>query len=428
MKTFVLFSKQNLKAIILSLVIATINLYGNSQVTSTTNGLVFENPVHIYGTALQPGSQYRFADIANNTDAVVTLDSLVNGAQLQNIDDNGNGVGYKPAFQPRIQSGGAAGTSYAVFTIQFYIKNTTTPKVLQTVNATALDLDGNGSLKEFARINVGTGGTSNYLMATPDISVSQLMPGDFLGQNILGLERSGIDTSSLANMFTATNTNISAFTIKYGAISTSSSSTVRQYSLYLKGFNYPNAPLPVKLASFTATLNNNKADLKWTTASEINTSHFVVERSMNGVDFAEAGMVFAYGNATDKTDYSFSDNLSAIQSDVVYYRLRSVDNDSKSQYSETKMIRLSKQANAILSLIAYPNPVSTELRITIPANWQTKAVVYEIYAINGKLVSKKQTASSSQTETINTTSLNPGMYIVKAVCGNEAAQQKIIKQ
>ncbi|MEI2740432.1 MAG: hypothetical protein V9F01_16790 [Chitinophagaceae bacterium] len=47
----------------------------------------------------------------------------------------------------------------------------------------------------------------------------------------------------------------------------------------MKWFNYPST-LPVKLSSFSATLNNNsKVDLKWSTATETNLSHFVVERS-----------------------------------------------------------------------------------------------------------------------------------------------------
>jgi len=389
MKTTVFNVRKQMKVSAFILALSVMSLGIKAQIASTTNGLIFQNPSNYSGTPLQPGSQYLFADIANNTDAVVTLDSLVNGATLESIDDNSNGVGYKPAFQPRIQAGGATGSSYAVFTIRFYIKGTTTPRVLQTVNATALDLDGNNALKEFARINVGNGGTSSYMMATPDISVSQVLPGDFMGQNILGIERGGIDTSSLANMFTATNTNISSFIVRYGMITSNPSSAVRQFSLYLKGFNYPNAPLPVKLASFTATLTNNKADLKWTTASELNTSHFVVERSLNGTGFSDAATIFAYGNATDKTNYSFSDNLAGLQSDIVYYRLRSVDNDGKSQYSETRLIRLSKQTGTLLSLITYPNPVANELRITIPANWQNKKVVYDLFSLNGKSGSKK---------------------------------------
>jgi hypothetical protein len=103
----------------------------------------------------------------------------------------------------------------------------------------------------------------------------------------------------------------------------------------------PDKAQSAKLVSFTAAVNNNKADLKWATSSEINTSHFVIEKSTDGVNFSDAGVFFAYGNATDKTNYSFSDKLNSNQA-VVYYRLYSVDNNGKGQYSETATVKTGK--------------------------------------------------------------------------------------
>ena len=38
-----------------------------------------------------------------------------------------------------------------------------------------------------------------------------------------------------------------------------------------------------------------------------NTSHFVIERSINGIDFSPVGTVIATGNSTQGADYSFLD-------------------------------------------------------------------------------------------------------------------------
>ena len=89
----------------------------------------------------------------------------------------------------------------------------------------------------------------------------------------------------------------------------------------------------------TAMLNNNKVDLKWTTAAETNLSHFIIEKSTDGKNFSDAGVVFAYGTATDKTNYSFTDKLTTDQPAVIYYIIRSVNVDGNSQYSETRTIR-----------------------------------------------------------------------------------------
>jgi hypothetical protein len=227
--------------------------------------------------------------------------------------------------------------------------------------------------------------------------------------------------------------NVNTITIRVGASTAgSANSTNRMHSIWFKNFTYtsPVSTLPVKFASFTATLNshNNKADLRWTTASEINVSHFVVERSTDGSDYSDAAVVFAYGNATDMTTYNYSDNLNNVQSGIVYYRIRSVDVDGKIMYSETRIIRISKQTDNAITIVTFPNPVTSEVRITIPANWQNKRVVYEVLNANGQVIKKTENTNSSQTETVNMSNTSRGFYFVKVSCEGQTAQKKIVKQ
>ena len=98
----------------------------------------------------------------------------------------------------------------------------------------------------------------------------------------------------------------------------------------------------VKLSSFTALLNNNKVDLKWSTETEINLSHIMVEKSIDGKTFKDAALVFTYGNTTVRSDYSFADNIAKIKAGTIYYRLRTVAVDGNSQYSETCFVIISK--------------------------------------------------------------------------------------
>jgi hypothetical protein len=99
----------------------------------------------------------------------------------------------------------------------------------------------------------------------------------------------------------------------------------------------------VNPSSFTAVLNNNnRVDLKWSTETETNLSHFIVERSKDGISFSDAALVFAYGNTTSKSDYIFSDNISKIQAGVIYYRISSIGADGKVQYSDIQVIHTGK--------------------------------------------------------------------------------------
>jgi len=187
-------------------------------------------------------------------------------------------------------------------------------------------------------------------------------------------------------------------------------------------------PLPVKLISFDAIQKEiNRVELTWVTVSEINLSHFVVERSIDGINFSDAGMILANGSADVKTYYNLTDNISSIQSGSIYYRLRSVDIDGKYIHSDVRIIRLSKQKEGFISILTYPNPASNQIYVTIPASWQNKKVVYELINALGHLSQKKEMKNSNQTETLNISQLTPGFYIIRVSCDGETAQQKVIK-
>jgi hypothetical protein len=426
------------KAVLLTLVLSANLLFtvgANAQsVAVLTNGLSFTNPqlMTANNTDKKVGAVYLFTNVATGVDATVRVDSLVNGAIINKIDDNSNGTGYKAAFQPEITSGNR-GTSYAVFTFRFYKSGTnpvaSIPITLQTVDVTPIDIDGNSTLHEFAQINIGAGGVAKYMSTTTAISLTKISNGVFKGVETLGGEKDGIDTTSYANMFTVSNSYVSSFTVNYGMVTTTNSSSSRQFSLYMKGFTIPNqVTLPVELVSFSATLNNGKADLKWVTAMEKNVSHFIIEKSTDGISYNDLGIVFAYGNSNELKNYRFADNnINPSQPGVIYYRLRSVDIDEKSTLSEVRVVRIAQNNETAITVLTYPNPVSNELRITIPNSWQGKQVRYELFDHNGRNIIRSTSGNSSQTETLNVSSLTPGMYVVKVSCGNETASQKIVK-
>jgi signal peptidase I len=93
----------------------------------------------------------------------------------------------------------------------------------------------------------------------------------------------------------------------------------------------PEAPLPVTLVDFRAT----KSQLLWSTASEVNTSHFEVQRSMDGRVFETMGRVSAFGNSTVTRRYSYTVGTPYGNA---YYRLRIVDNDSTFEFSKSIVI------------------------------------------------------------------------------------------
>jgi hypothetical protein len=48
--------------------------------------------------------------------------------------------------------------------------------------------------------------------------------------------------------------------------------------------------------------------LKWQTAFEQNSKHFIIQRSVDGVNFSNLATIAAAGNAADIRNYSYQDN------------------------------------------------------------------------------------------------------------------------
>lgn len=132
----------------------------------------------------------------------------------------------------------------------------------------------------------------------------------------------------------------------------------RMYSFWFKSFVYKapaQSPLPVVLSSFTAKKTGNQVLLNWITDMEKNVSHFVIEKSLNGKDFTDAGLLFTEGDSDVRKEYNFKNELRNITSALVYYRLKIVDLDGKYKQSTVRLIRVTED-NAAKSVAIYPNP------------------------------------------------------------------------
>src|SRR5690606_31486084 len=101
-------------------------------------------------------------------------------------------------------------------------------------------------------------------------------------------------------------------------------------------------------------------------------------------NYTTAGIVFAFGNTSEEARYAFTDkSINTAKPGVIYYRLRTVDNDGSSEFSYVRSIRIGKKEEQ-LSIMAYPNPVVNELRVTIPSHWQGKKISYEVFSTSGQ--------------------------------------------
>lgn len=164
-----------------------------------------------------------------------------------------------------------------------------------------------------------------------------------------------------------------------------------------------NVVLPVSYLSFTGYVNQNKVLLNWSTASEQNTSNFIVQRSSNNNDWENIGVVTAAGNSSITTYYSFIDEQPV--SGINYYRLSQNDLDANQNFSKT----ITANFRSTISLIKiFPNPiVNGALNISL-----SKEVTIYLYSNSGsKLMEKTLTAGQHK---IDVSKFAKGNYFIKA--------------
>ncbi len=119
------------------------------------------------------------------------------------------------------------------------------------------------------------------------------------------------------------------------------------------------AALPVTLTSFTATAQpKDEVRLDWTTSTETNNDHFLIERSTDGIIFTQVGAVAGARNALTEHRYTFLDV--APMPGRNYYRLRQVDLDGTASLSEVRQVTIANHQQLIL----YPNPATSQLYLT----------------------------------------------------------------
>ncbi|WP_336516278.1 T9SS type A sorting domain-containing protein [Pollutibacter soli] len=177
--------------------------------------------------------------------------------------------------------------------------------------------------------------------------------------------------------------------------------------------------LPVKLTSFNATLMDKAALLEWTTAEEVNSSHYDVEYSTDGQHFISLSRVNSRNSMTGSF-YSYK-HLNPINGKN-YYRLKMIDIDDKFDYSPIIMLKYSGEQR---HLNAYPNPASDN--VTIQFEKAGKGAFIRVVDMQGKLVQSIQVPAGATLQQIRLNNLNRGMYNIIYENGGEKTIHRIQK-
>ncbi len=172
--------------------------------------------------------------------------------------------------------------------------------------------------------------------------------------------------------------------------------------------------LPVEVLNFDGShVGNGTVELHWSSASETNNSHFVIERSYDGVTFEHVGNVSSKapnGNSSQRLDYQIMDEV-GVKHSVIYYRLKQFDFNGASEIVGNVSVQIDPLRGSVQIV---PNPVNNTCTIT----WNSvsnQQYVMSIIDATGAVVRERTYAGmdgSTRVE-IDLSDLPTGLYMTR---------------
>ncbi|PSL04437.1 hypothetical protein [Cecembia rubra] len=125
-------------------------------------------------------------------------------------------------------------------------------------------------------------------------------------------------------------------------------------------------PIIYKDISIDFINSSRTVSFSWSTAKEWESSHFEIERAVNGASFEKSGEVKATGWSDQLTEYVFEDKILPLTGGTLLYRLKQVDFNGDYHYSEVLAVRVPGIEFTQGVWRAFPNPTDgNELRISL---------------------------------------------------------------
>ncbi|WP_116128151.1 T9SS type A sorting domain-containing protein [Lewinella sp. IMCC34183] len=162
--------------------------------------------------------------------------------------------------------------------------------------------------------------------------------------------------------------------------------------------------LPVSLRDFTATSGPAGVLLAWWTDAESNNSHFIIQRSADGIDWHRIAEVPGHGNSATVSDYTFEDASPVI--DRAFYRLVQVDRTGTQSLSTVASVT---DGAGLGALEVYPNPAADRLFVSA-----TEPIA--LFDLSGRDITPyvNVTATAGHAYSVDVSGLMAGVYLVRS--------------
>ncbi len=159
---------------------------------------------------------------------------------------------------------------------------------------------------------------------------------------------------------------------------------------------------------FIAQTDDMQVSLNWTTNSEFKNDKFIVEKSVNGLDFYQINELASLSDAWN-TLHNYNDvDLNPVAG-TNYYRIKKIHKDGSDRYSAIREVVFEADLSDFL---LYPNPADDQLFVSLREFAGNKGTVYIYNSLGLVMMERELSVIPDQPIRFNTRQFDAGAYTV----------------
>lgn len=199
-------------------------------------------------------------------------------------------------------------------------------------------------------------------------------------------------------------------------------------TVFAKAQSSTNNSSEFDLVSFKAIpQDDNSVLLAWTTAKEIGSVMFQVERSVDNVSFSPLAQIPAAGNSDIYKSYSFKDNWNP--NGDIFYRLKMIGVNNFSEMSQSVSLNLSNSDSLSIFTKVFPQPATDKFTVEFKSNREVP-LTFRIMDMMGKNLYETQIIPSVLTQSLDfdVSTWQRGTYFVQMFNWEHNSLHKVVVQ
>lgn len=185
------------------------------------------------------------------------------------------------------------------------------------------------------------------------------------------------------------------------------------------------ALLPMNRVDLRGKIQQEVASLNFSVSANENVQFYTIERSLDGKTFKSIKVL----NSNDKyglANYLIDDNVSLVEGEVLYYRIKLTRSDGSIRYST--VLQLNRPLENTNSFLITPNPVTSKMQLKINAEKNQLAVV-KIFNALGSLMESRRVSLVPGSNILDFEGFekwSSGIYPIQVQMGERQMTQKMI--